>query len=190
MPSPSDSAGPAADVAWVSDVVSAFRCVVDQPDGELPGADAGALLLQLVELHRTNLAQWGLEDAVRAPGAGDATVAAAKREIDTLNARRHHLVEAVDAAICDALVQTPSAPPSTESPGMALDRLSVLVIRLHHTELAVRSAHPGSGIASSRLADLHRQLAVLVEALGVLLHDVREGRRQFLPYRSLKLYGS
>jgi Protein of unknown function (DUF4254) len=190
MSSRSDGLGPAADVAWVSDVVSAFRCVVDQPDGALPGAHAGALLSRLVELHRTNLAQWALEDAVRAPRAGDGTVAAAKREIDTLNARRHHLVEDVDAAISEAMVQTPSAPPSTESPGMVLDRLSVLVIRLHHTELAVRSARPDTRISSSRLADLHGQLAVLVEALGVLLQDVREGRRQFLPYRSLKLYGS
>jgi hypothetical protein len=144
----------------------------------------------LVELHRNNLAQWSLEDVVRSPGAADAIVAGAKRGIDALNAKRHQLVEEVDATIGNAIAQEPSAPASTESPGMVFDRLSVLVIRIHHTELAARSEGSDSPAFASRLPALNEQLGVLQEALGVLLKEVCQGKRQFLPYRSLKLYGS
>ena len=51
---------------------------------------------------------------------------AAKREIDALNAKRHELIEAIDAAIAAGIEQTPEAPPPTESPARVLDRLSEL----------------------------------------------------------------
>ena len=145
---------------------------------------------RLVELHRTNLAQWALEDTVRGSGATDATVAQAKREIDVLNGQRHRLIEDADAAISKVMTLRPSAPPSTETPAMVCDRLSVLVIRVHQTELASRRAAPEDTGYLDRLPNLCGQLEVLKEALGVLLEDVREGRRRFVPYRSFKLYGT
>jgi hypothetical protein len=115
-------------------------------------------------------------------------VANAKREINSLNAQRHHLVEAIDAAIDDAISQIPSATPSTESPGMVFDRLSVLVIRVHHTEL-VAVANPSDGNPYvTRLPVLHGQLALLEEALTALLDEIRAGTKRFVPYQSLKLY--
>ncbi len=88
----------------------------------------------LLDLHRNNLDQWRCEDTTRGVDADDATVAAAKRDIDAHNATRHGLVEAIDAALADAVEQDPSATPATESPAMVFDRLSVLTIRLHFTE--------------------------------------------------------
>ena len=106
----------------------------------------------IVELVESNLRQWDLEDATRDPGASDAEVANAKREIDRLNVGRHRLVEEIDAAIDSVLVQPATAPLATESPGMVLDRLSVLVIRRARTAVASRRdprfVGPGPGARS------------------------------------------
>jgi hypothetical protein len=168
----------------VSDVVAEFRARARDPDRQRPDG----LLGRLSDLHETNVTQWSFEDRVRRFGDDDAMVANAKREIDALNARRHHLVEAIDAAIDEALPQTPSATPSTESPGMVFDRLSVLVIRVDHTERAA-VANPSDGDRYlTRLPILHGQLAMLEEALGALLAEIRAGTKRFVPYQSLKLY--
>ena len=84
------------------------------------------LLSLLLELHDSNVRQWDLEDETRVPGAMDSVVADAKRAIDRLNLTRHHLIEDIDAAMQAHLRQSTSAPLATESPGMVLDRLSVL----------------------------------------------------------------
>ncbi len=153
-----------------------------------PGLPRPAGLLGLLrDLHATNLAQWSCEDRVRSSDGNDTAIADAKREIDLLNARRHQLVEAIDAAIDMAVPQVPSATPSTESPGMAFDRLSVLVIRIHHTAKAA-AGDPESSAMEARLPVLDSQLAVLEQALEALLAEVSEGKRRFVPHQSLKLY--
>lgn len=147
-----------------------------------------AVLGLVVDLLRSNLEQWNLESRTRDVGADDAVVARTKRAIDELNGRRHQLVEAIDGAFDRALAQNAAAPLATESPGMALDRLTVLVIRVHRTELAAMEA-PEAGGYAARLPLLQRQLADLEQAIDALVDDVGAGRRRFAPYQSLKLYG-
>ena len=159
-------------------VVAEFRRALHDPDHRpTRGVEA-----RLVDLLRSNLAQWNLEDEARGPGTDAAAVAGAKRAIDELNAGRHLIVEEIDVAIDRAVTQTASAPLATESPAMAFDRLSVLVIRIHHTE---RDADR----YTARLPVLYRQLADLQQAIDGLIDDVRDGTRRFVPYQSLKLYG-
>jgi hypothetical protein len=152
------------------------------------GPDPDGLMPLLLELLRSNLQQWELEDVTRMPGVDDATVAGAKRSIDRLNLERHRLAERVDAAIDAALVQSATALPSTESPAMAFDRLSVLAIRLDRTHRAARTAGNGGGDFDRRLLRLSRQLDELAAAIDALLEDVRAGRRRFVPYEHFKLY--
>ena len=173
-----------ADLPTVAAVVEAFRGAEEPPEAEPPG-----LLGTLLGLHRNNLAQWKLEDAARDPEATDIAVASAKRGIDRLNLVRHHLVEQIDRAIEDFIGQKAGAPPSTESPGMAFDRLSVLVIRLHHTETASLSPTADASLYAERLPALSEHLSSLEAALERLLQDLRNGERSFVPYRHLKLYG-
>jgi hypothetical protein len=173
-------------VPAVADVVSAFRrALADEPTGP-----TGGVLDVLLALHGNNLEQWRCEDVTRAHYDDDAAVAAAKREIDGLNASRHGLVEAIDARIADATVQNPAATPTTESPGMVFDRLSVVTIRIHFTERAARDAPVDRERYAARLPLLQRHLSEVQEALVGLLADVRAGTKRFVPYRSLKLYGS
>jgi len=166
-------------------VVAEFRRGLRDPNRR-PSRTLVGLLLDLLG---SNLAQWNLEDQVRGPGVDDAAVARTKRAIDRLNARRHHLMEEIDAAIDRALTPAVSAAPATESPAMVFDRLSVLVIRIHHTELAAGADASDAHLYAARLPVLYRHLAALQQALDRLIEEVREGTRRFVPYQSLKLYG-
>lgn len=168
------------DLPSVADVVDAFGAALAQATAPPSAEDVLGLLHAL---HRNNLEQWRWEDATRDPGAGDAAVTEAKRAIDALNATRHRLVEAVDTAFAAEIEQNQSATPTTETPAMVFDRLSVLTIRIYFTERA------GDGFAA-RLPALRVQLALLQEALAGLFDDVHAGRKRFVPYESLKLYGS
>jgi hypothetical protein len=170
----------------VSEVVAEFHTALD----ELPRRQAGAVMELLRNLHDNNLTQWRREDSVRDDDASDAVIAEAKRDIDALNLRRHHLVEAIDAAVDSAIAQTPSATPATESPASVFDRLSILVIRIHFTERAASSPRPDRDAFAARLPVLRRQLEFLQEALEALLQELREGHKRFVPHQSLKLYES
>ena len=166
-------------------VVAEFRHALHDPEHQSTRPVVGRLL----DLLRSNLEQWNLEDEARGPGADDPAVAEAKRAIDQLNASRHQIVEEIDAAIDRAVAQTASAPLATESPALAFDRLSVLVIRIDHTERAAGEGASDADRYAARLPPLYRQLADLQHAIDGLIADVRDGTRRFVPYQSLKLYG-
>jgi Protein of unknown function (DUF4254) len=132
----------------------------------------------------SNLEQWELEDATRDPRATDEEVAQAKRAIDRLNMGRHHLVERIDASIDERLDQRPDAPLATESPGMVLDRLSVLVIRRVRTGAASKTHSDYAG----RLSELDARIVALSSAFDSYVDDLHAGNRRFLPYEHFKLY--
>jgi hypothetical protein len=138
----------------------------------------------LTKLLESNLAQWELEDVTRDPSASDEEVASAKREIDRLNIGRHRLMEQVDALIAAGLEQPADAPLATESPGMVLDRLSVLVIRRARTQSQTAS-HPDY---SERLPELEARIHALSSAFDSYVEELQAGTRQFLPYEHFKLY--
>jgi hypothetical protein len=139
----------------------------------------------VVDLVDSNLRQWELEDTTRDPGASDSVVANAKREIDRLNLGRHRLVQEIDSAIDSALDQPVTGPIATESPGMVLDRLSVLVIRRARTVAA--SWHDAT--YADRLPAIESQLLGLSLAFDSYMDELGAGTRRFLPYEHLKLYG-
>ena len=170
----------------VTEVVVEFHNTLE----ERPRVQASAVMELLRDLHDNNLTQWRREDSVRSDDASDAVIAAAKRDIDALNLRRHHLVEAIDAAVDAAIAQTPSATPATESPASVFDRLSILVIRIYFTERAAGSPRLDRDDFAARLPVLRRQLEFLQQALEALLQELREGRKRFVPHQSLKLYES
>jgi hypothetical protein len=143
----------------------------------------------IVALHRNNREQWDREDDARGDQRNDTTVAAAKRDIDRLNTARHDLIEAIDRAILCAIDPCQEAPLVTESPGMAIDRLSVLVIRLDSTEARAGSGTSDARSYAERMPRLRHQLDGLEEALDTLLDDLATGTRRFVAHESLKLYG-
>jgi hypothetical protein len=170
----------------VTAVIADFRRALH---GTGPESD-GFVLGLLLELHHNNVVQWNREDGARRDDADDAAVAAAKRDIDALNTKRHELIEAIDASLAAGVEQATAAAPTTESPAMVFDRLSVLVIRISFTESAASSQRVDRDLYAARLPILEQQLALLHEALDALFADVQAGRKRFVPYQSLKLYGA
>jgi hypothetical protein len=151
--------------------------------------EMAAIMEPVLALHRSNRDQWDREDDARRDHADATMVAAAKRDIDRLNRARHGFIEAIDRAISGAIKPCEEAPLVTESPGMAIDRLSVLVIRLASTEDRVASGAIEARLYTARLPQLRRQLETLEEAIATLLDDLAKGTRRFLAHESLKLYG-
>jgi hypothetical protein len=161
--------------------------LVSEMEGAISGDECGnqiAWVTLVTELVASNLAQWELEDATRDPAAGDEAVARAKREIDRLNLGRHRLVEQIDALIADGLEQPADAPLATESPGMVLDRLSVLVIRRVRT----RSASASESGYTGRLSELDARIDALCSAFDSYVGELQAGTRRYLPYEHFKLY--
>ena len=149
-------------------------------------AHAVAWVTLVTELVRSNLAQWELEDVTRDPSASDEVVANAKREIDRLNIGRHRLVAQIDAQFAAGLEQSADAPLATESPGMVLDRLSVLIIRRIRTKSATASRPD----VSERLPELEARIDALSSAFDSYVEELQAGIRRFLPYEHFKLYMS
>src|SRR6185437_2920699 len=128
----------------------------------------------------------------REPGATDARIAQVKRNIDALNQRRNDLVEAMDRALLEeAGSQDSAAPLNSESPGLMIDRLSILALKLYHTE---EETHRTSATAThreknrARLALLREQRADLTACLDDLWRLVHSHTRRFKLYRQMKMY--
>jgi len=156
-----------------------------------PAASAELADLALAH-HRANFDLWHQEDKAREPGASDAAIAQVKRSIDRLNQTRNDLIEALDRMLLSAAgTQNPAAPLHSESPGLILDRLSVLALKLYHTaEEAHRTtateAHRQRNLA--RLDLLREQRDDLAACLDQLWRQALAGHRRFKLYRQFKMY--
>lgn len=145
--------------------------------------------------HRANFDLWHIEDEARAPGATDAELAAVKRRIDATNQLRNDLAEALDRALLAWLAErglpNPAAPLNSESPGLIIDRLSILALKIFHTrEEALREDAPEEHIARNRerLRILEEQRSDLAGCLEDLWRETLAGKRRFKLYRQLKMY--
>jgi Protein of unknown function (DUF4254) len=169
---------------------------VSAPSGANLAADAPAdWLARVARQHRANFDLWHIEDEARTPGATDAELAAIKRRVDRTNQRRNDLAEDLDRAVVDWLalrgLPNPGAPLHSESPGLIIDRLSILALKIYHTrEETERADAPQGHIERNRerLAILEEQRADLARCLDTLWQETLAGARHFKLYRQLKMY--
>jgi hypothetical protein len=159
---------------------------------DLPGAEvADGVMALATAQHRANFELWHEEDKARAPEVSDAEIALVKRAIDKLNQRRNDLVEKIDLWLMASLEQTAEAPLHSETPGLMIDRLSILALKIYHTR---EEAHRASATAehrarnAERLALLEEQRKDLAECLDTLWAEVLAGTRRFKLYRQMKMY--
>ncbi len=171
-------------------IVRAFRGPPAPPGPGKTGPTVAGILDLAAALHRNNVDQWEREDDARRDDADDHRGAGAKRDIDRMNGVRHSYIEAIDRAILDVTGSRAAAPLATESPGMVIDRLSVMVIRLDSTEARAAADTGDARVFAGRLPRLRSQLAALEEATATLLDDLATGTRRFFAYESFKLYGT
>ena len=142
--------------------------------------------------HRANFDLWHEEDKAREPETSDARIATVKHNIDKLNQTRNDLVELTDRTLLEAAgLQNPTAPLHSESPGLILDRLSILALKIYHT---AEEAHRASASEAhhqknlSRLSLLEEQRNDLAACLDALWREVLDGKRRFKLYRQMKMY--
>jgi hypothetical protein len=152
-------------------------------------------LRALTRLHRANFDLWHIEDKARAPGASDAEIAAVKRSIDRTNQLRNDLIEELDSMLLVWLeargLLNVAAPLNSEPPGMIIDRLSILALKIFHTSEEARRADAPPGHEArnqKRLAILEEQTAILKGCLDALWREIMDGKRRFKVYHQLKMY--
>jgi hypothetical protein len=145
--------------------------------------------------HRANFDLWHIEDEARAPGATDAELAEVKRRVDRANQLRNDLVEELDRALLAWLeprgLPKPAAALNSESPGLMIDRLSILSLKIYHTREEAERVDAPEGHAArnlDRLAILEEQRADLALCLDALWRETLAGTRRFKLYRQLKMY--
>ena len=171
--------------------------IQDDATSQWHHAQAGSVGLDLLQTlvlrqHRANFDLWHQEDAARSPDAPDAAIATVKHAIDTLNQQRNDLVEQIDLALLDqAGDQNEAAPMNSETPGLIVDRLSILALKIYHT---AEEAHRESASADhrarnfERLHILEQQRTDLATCLDELWTQIMRGQRRFRLYRQMKMY--
>ena len=166
------------------------------PEPATPNASAEANWLALVtRQHRANFDLWHIEDEARAPGAADTELAAVKRRVDRTNQLRNDLAETLDRTLLIWLepqgLPNPVAELHSESPGLIVDRLSILSLKIFPTRAAAERADAPLGHRErnrDRLAILVEQRADLAGCLETLWQQTLAGTRRFKLYRQLKMY--
>ena len=138
--------------------------------------------------------QWHLEDIIRDPQIDPVDALAIKRRIDRSNQDRTDLVELIDSYFLDKFskVQTlPNATINTESPAWAVDRLSILALKIYHMRIeAERTDTPADQQERCRqkLSVLLEQKKDLSSAIDMLLDDMGAGRKFMKVYKQMKMY--
>lgn len=141
-----------------------------------------------------DVAQWHMEDLIRDPEIDPAAGMALKHRIDASNQERTDRVEDLDTYFRDLyreVIPAADAQINTESPAWALDRLSILAVKIFH----MKAETERTDATEEHLARCRGKLAVLLEqrrdlslAIDTLLEDIAAGRKYMKVYRQMKMY--
>ena len=138
--------------------------------------------------------QWHLEDLVRDPQIEPVAGLALKRKIDVSNQQRTDIVEFIDSWLLDFYrsVQTlPDATFNTESPAWAIDRLSILALKVFHMKAEASREEADASHRNSceqKCQVLLTQQTDLMAAIDQLLQDIASGKKYMKVYKQMKMY--
>lgn len=138
--------------------------------------------------------QWHFEDIIRDPEIDLVEALALKRRIDKSNQDRTDLVEQIDSYFRELYKEVKvdaDARINTESPAWAVDRLSILALKIYHMkEQAERTDATPEHVAKckAKLSVLLEQQKDLSTAIDQLLEDIAAGRKYMKVYRQMKMY--
>ncbi len=155
---------------------------------------AGTIENVLFRKNWIDAAQWHMEDIIRDPEIDPVAALALKRRIDKSNQDRTDLVEDIDTYFRDHYKEVKplaEATINTESPAWAIDRLSILALKIYH----MREETGRTDASPEHIAKCRAKLDVLLEqqkdlstAIGQLLDDIASGRKYMKVYRQMKMY--
>lgn len=138
--------------------------------------------------------QWHLEDIIRDPQIDPVAALALKRRIDKSNQDRTDLVEMIDSyflTLYQKVEVLPDATINTESPAWAVDRLSILALKIYHMQEQVSR----KDAEAEHVAKCQQKLDVLLEqqkdlssAIDQLIGDIEQGKKYMKVYKQMKMY--
>lgn len=138
--------------------------------------------------------QWHFEDIIRDPHINPDDALSLKRRIDRSNQDRTDLVEEIDSYFRHQYSQVkplPEARLNTESPAWAIDRLSILALKIYHMAEQVSREDASAehrAKCQAKLDVLNEQQVDLGTAIDQLLDDISEGKKYMKVYRQMKMY--
>jgi len=138
--------------------------------------------------------QWHLEDIIRDPDINPEKALEIKRRIDRSNQDRTDLVELIDSYFYEkyqSIVYSKTATFNTESPAWAIDRLSILALKIYHMKqetLRKEINEERRNACRGKLAVLLEQKQDLSLAIDQLLEDIESGEKYMKVYKQMKMY--
>jgi len=155
---------------------------------------AGSVEHTLYAKNHIDAVQWHLEDIIRNPDIDPVEALALKRRIDRFNQERTDMVEELDSFFRNryaGVAVASDARINTESPAWALDRLSILALKIFHMQAEATRADAAAAHrerCAAKLDILLQQRADLTRAIDELLDDIAAGRKYMKVYRQMKMY--
>ena len=166
----------------------------DDVDTPMHNPYAGGIEADLYRKCWIDTVQWHLEDIIRDPHINPVGALAIKRRIDQSNQDRTDLVETIDSFFYTKdrnITPQPDATINTESPAWAVDRLSIMALKIYH----MREQAERSDASEAHRATCQQKLNVLLEqqtdlstAIDQLLADIEAGRKWMKVYKQMKMY--
>jgi len=155
---------------------------------------AGSVDALLYEKNWVDTVQWHLEDIIRDPQIDPVAALAIKRRIDRSNQVRTDMVEYIDSYFLDKYKNVKPAAGArinTETPAWAVDRLSILALKIYHMDIEamrtdVEQAHRDA--CRAKLGVLLAQRDDLSTSIDQLLDDIGRGAKRMKVYKQMKMY--
>lgn len=179
----------------IFDRATADYHITDSIDAPVPAPFTQGSLEQLLYVKNwIDVTQWHMEDLIRDPEIDPVAGMELKRRIDASNQLRTDRVEDIDTMFLQrfaSVTPQPEATINTESPAWAIDRLSILAVKLYHMQAELdRTDADEAHLAKCRakMAVLREQRTDLTGAIDRLLDDMEAGRKVMKTYRQMKMY--
>ena len=156
--------------------------------------EPGSLEHLLYHKNWIDIVQWHLEDIIRDPQIDPVAALAIKRRIDKSNQDRTDMVEYIDSYLLDKyrdVEPRPDARLNTETPAWAIDRLSILALKIYHMAREAERTDVGDAHRAACRKKLDVLLAQQVDLSGAieeLIGDIEAGRKYMKTYKQMKMY--
>lgn len=168
----------------------------DNVDTPMNNPYPSSALLEHLLYHKNwiDTVQWHFEDIVRNPSIDPVEGLSLKRRIDKSNQERTDMVEYIDSYFLDLYKNAPLDPDATintESPAWAIDRLSILALKIYHMQAEVSRTDASAEhiiACTEKLAILSEQQKDLSKAIDDLLEDISKGKKYMKVYKQMKMY--
>ena len=177
------------------DSVIADYHTTDNIDTPCPNPyEKGSLAFLLYQKCWIDTVQWHLEDIIRDPDIQPVEALAIKRRIDKSNQDRTDMVEYIDSYYLQLLqdvIPKADARVNTETPAWAIDRLSILALKIYHMQ--AEATRPDASAehrarCAAKLLVLLTQREDLTQSITELLEDLSAGTKRMKVYKQMKMY--